>query len=106
MMPRMMRPFVNAALIFVVACGNGGGSNNDGTGGDDSPPTDASPDGFVAPESFTRLIGRSWSLMPGATDTYRCVRFTVTQDSYITNIMAQAPFGTHHTVLSIADDNT
>ncbi len=30
------------------------------------------------------------------------VRFTVPADTYVTDIVAQAPAGTHHTVLSIA----
>jgi hypothetical protein len=98
-----MRPYL--ALVFLIACGGGGGTNND-IQGDDGPPVDAAPDAFVPPAGFTRLIGRSWSLQPGATDTYRCVRFTVAADTYITNIIAQAPTGTHHTVLSISDSST
>lgn len=45
-------------------------------------------------------------LPAGATDTYRCVRLTIPTDTYLTNIIAQAPLGTHHTVLSISDGGT
>jgi hypothetical protein len=89
--------------IAVVGCG---GKPSDGEGDDAmTPPGDGSiqiPDAPPIPEGFTKLIGRTWSLQAGQQDIYRCVRVTVPQDMYITNIMAQAPLGTHHTVLSIA----
>jgi copper type II ascorbate-dependent monooxygenase-like protein len=60
------------------------------------------PDGPDIPPGFVRLIGRTWSLQPGQLDTYRCVRVTVPTDTYITDFLAQAPLGTHHTVLTLA----
>jgi hypothetical protein len=81
-------------------------------GGDDQPPSDADNGGgnadadvFVPPAGYTKLLGRTWSLAPGATNIYKCVRITIPQDMYITDIEAQAPLGTHHTVLSIAGAN-
>lgn len=91
--------------IAVVGCGGGGNPSDDG---DDAPPTDSGvviPDSPPPPPGYTRLIGRTWTLPGGALDEYRCVRITIPQDMYITNIMAQAPSGTHHTVLSIAGAN-
>ena len=89
-----------------VATGCGGGS---ATPGDDAPVIDAPSvtpiDAPPVPEGFTRLIGRTWDLQAGQLDTYRCVRITIPSDMYITNIVAQAPAGTHHTVLSIAGAN-
>lgn len=70
--------------------------------------TNPGPDAAVIPEGFTRLVGRTWSLPAptgSASDQYRCVRFTPTEDIYITAIQAQAPTGTHHTVLSFAGSN-
>lgn len=101
----MMRPVL--ALVLVAACGGGGGMNNDMMG-DDVPPVDAAIDAppFEPPAGYTRLIGGTWNLNPGQKDTYVCVRFTVPTDTYITNIIAQAPTGTHHTVLSISDGST
>ncbi|HLL22208.1 MAG TPA: hypothetical protein VK427_08750 [Kofleriaceae bacterium] len=93
-----------SALCLVVACGGGGG-NNDGN----TPPADAAqgtPDAYQPPSGFERLIGGAWTLPAGAQDRYKCVRFTVPADTYITNIVAQAPKGTHHTVLSISDSTT
>jgi hypothetical protein len=86
---------------LVLACGGGSGDD-----GDDSPNVDAAtnPDADIPP-GYTRLIGRTWTLDAGATDTYKCVRVTIPEDMYITSIMAQAPNGTHHTVLSIAGGN-
>lgn len=104
-MPAMMRPFL--ALIMVAACGGGSGMNNDMMG-DDAPPVDAAIDAppFEPPTGYTRLVGGTWNLTAGQKDTYVCVRFTVPAETYVTNIIAQAPTGTHHTVLSISDGST
>jgi hypothetical protein len=102
----MMRMLFVVALL--VACGKVNGNSGDDGTGDDQPAIDAPttlPDSPPPPPGYTRLIGRTWSLTPGQLDTYKCVRVTIPQDMYITNIMAQAPTGTHHTVLSIAGAN-
>jgi len=93
--------FILITVAATVGCGGGSGDGGD----DDGTDIDASNGNIDAdiPSDYTRLIGRDWSLPPGATDTYRCARYTVPADTYITNIIAQAPLGTHHTVLSIAD---
>jgi hypothetical protein len=92
-----------ALALTIVACG---GSDPANTGDDDVTPTpDAGTDaGFVPPAGYTRLVGRTWSASVGE-NLYKCVRVTVAQDTYITNIIAQAPAGTHHSVLSIAGAN-
>lgn len=92
-------------LFTVAAVGCGGGENP--SGGTDAPPSDSmnTPDSPPIPDGYTRLIGRTWTLQAGGQDVYRCVRVTVPQDMYVTSIMAQAPLGTHHTVLSIAGGN-
>lgn len=93
---------VSLALItFAVACG---GTNPNATG-DAANQIDAPPDGPPIPPGYQKLIGRMWSLGPNDRDVYRCVRITVTEDMYVTNFAAQAPDGTHHTVLSIASGN-
>jgi hypothetical protein len=103
----MMRKLSVLLVLLAIACKTDPGNP---AGGDDNPPPPDSSnnpniDAPEVPAGYTRLIGRNWSLPPGATDTYRCVRLTVTQDMYITEIMAQAPVGTHHTVLSFATGN-
>ena len=96
---------VLAAATSLAGCGKevmGGGDDGPGTMDDASTST---PDAWVPPAGYTKLIGRSWSLPVGAKDIYRCVRVTIPADTYITSIIAQAPNGTHHTVLSIAGAN-
>lgn len=93
--------------LFAVAAVGCGGDNPSG-GGTDAPPGDSgtiTPDSPPIPDGYTRLIGRTWNISPGGQDVYRCVRVTVPQDMYITSIMAQAPIGTHHTVLSVVTNN-
>jgi len=96
----MMRRYT---LAFLLAFGCGG---TNPMGGDDvQPPMDApggNADAFVPPSGYTKLIGRTWTLQAGQRDIYKCVRLRVPADTYITSIIAQAPPGTHHTVLSIA----
>jgi Copper type II ascorbate-dependent monooxygenase, C-terminal domain len=111
---RFANTLLLAALASLVACGS---DAKPGVGGDDQPAIDGAPgtdgangsdagaDPFVAPAGFTRLLGGTWSLAAGETDTYKCVRFTVPEDTYATSILAEAPTGTHHTVLSIAGPN-
>ncbi|HEY4182716.1 MAG TPA: hypothetical protein VGM90_38055 [Kofleriaceae bacterium] len=111
---RLANSLLFVALASVAACGT---QDKPGVGGDDQPGSDAGAgtdgapgsdggaDPFVAPPGFTRLLGRTWSLAAGETDTYKCVRFTLTEDTYATSILAEAPSGTHHTVLSIAGAN-
>jgi hypothetical protein len=71
---------------------------SDALGTPDGPPAidSASPDGWTA------LVGRSWTLPPGATNTYKCVRIRVDNDMWISGFRAAAPLGTHHTVLTIS----
>ena len=105
MMPLMIRMAL-VSVVLLAGCGKSFDDTpaTDGGGGGDAP--GVTPDAFVPPAGFTRLIGRTWTLPAGATDTYRCARFTVPEDTYLTNIIAQAPFGTHHTVLSLSDGGT
>ncbi len=91
--------------VLLVGCGSSGGGDDDNPN-PDGPAVD--PDSAVIPEGFTRLIGRTWSLPAPSSNTpdeYRCVRFTVPEDMYVTAIQAQAPTGTHHTVLSFSGSN-
>lgn len=96
-----MRKFALAALLITVGCGKDPGVGDDGPA--DAPTVSA--DAYTPPAGYTKLIGRSWSLPPGSLDVYKCVRITVPTDMYLTDIIAQAPAGTHHTVLSIASGN-
>ena len=87
-----------ATSALLLGCGGPGGGPADDP--DAASQVDAAVDATI-PDGYTRLIGRTWSLAAGQADTYRCVRMTVAQDTYITAFAAQAPFGTHHTVVSV-----
>lgn len=93
-----MRSAWLVAVLAVIGCGG----KEAATGSDDTPVDGAGADG--APAGYTRLVGRTWSVDPGA-NVYKCARVTVAQDMYITSIKADAPAGTHHTVLSFAGAN-
>lgn len=104
----MRTPQICSFILFTAAaamagCGSGGGGDggdDDGTSIDASTSIDA-----PVPADYTRLIGRTWNLPAGQPDTYKCVRVTIPNDTYITNIISQAPTGSHHAVLSIAGSN-
>lgn len=103
-----MQKSVLLGLVAIAAVGCGGGNSPGGGGDDGTPEVDAPgtlPDSPPIPDGYTRLIGRTWTLQAGQLDIYRCVRVTIPQDMYVTSILAQAPLGTHHTVLSIMTDN-
>jgi hypothetical protein len=64
----------------------------------DEPPADA-------PQEWTSLIQGSWTIPP-VTETYRCVRQTLTEDVYASAFKPLSPRGTHHTVLTLEDSPT
>src|SRR5690349_2209678 len=90
-----MKPLV-VALLVVAACK----ADPPGTTVDARTDNDA-PDATTA-DGWTPLIGRSWTLDPGATNTYRCTRIKVTNDVWVSGFRAAAPRGTHHEVLTIS----
>jgi hypothetical protein len=57
-------------------------------------------------DGWTPLIARSWSLAPGATNTYKCTRIQVPGDLWIAGFRAASPPGTHHEVLTISTSST
>jgi len=99
-----MKAILLCALL--VACGGSPGGDDDTNPNPDGANPD--PDSAVIPPGYVRLIGRTWNVSAptsSSPDEYRCVRLTVPEDMYITSIQAQAPVGTHHTVLSFAGAN-
>src|SRR5436190_24322815 len=89
-----------ALALAIPACGgsNGGGGDD---GGDDAATVDGAP-ADAPPAGYVELIGRDWSLNAGD-ETYRCVRIKVDHDIWVHSFRAQAPLGTHHTVLTISN---
>ena len=71
----------------------------------DAPSGPGTPDGPTA-DGWTPLVARSWTLTPGATNTYKCTRIKVANDLWIAGFRASSPLGTHHEVLTISTSNT
>jgi hypothetical protein len=67
---------------------------------------DAGADASGTADGWTPLLGRSWTLPPGATNTYKCTRLKVVNDMWIAGFRAASPLGTHHSVLTISTTNT
>ncbi len=61
---------------------------------DDPSPPDAS-----SIDEGVELLGANWTLAPGS-ETYRCARWTLSEDTYISKFIVNASEGTHHTVLT------
>ena len=96
---------VSLALVLILsaaACGKSDSGNGVDAPGTqiDAPVT--SIDAPPPPAGFVPLIGRSWTLTAGQTDTYKCTRLTIPTDTYIAAYHADAPQGTHHTVLTVS----
>lgn len=90
------------ALLFgatLLACDGGNGSQSGADGGPDGV-TDASDNAdAAAPGDWSNLISGDWE-MPAGSEGYKCVRLTMTEDTYITGFKSLGPVGTHHTVLT------
>lgn len=59
----------------------------------------AGTDGAENPAAFRELIAADWEVPPG-TEQYVCVRLTLTETMFVGNWSSEAPFGTHHTILT------
>lgn len=95
-----MKAVLVAIMSVLFGVGVLGACKSDSAGG----PADAAPDPVDSAnsEGWTALIGRSWTLPIGATNTYRCTRIRVDNDMWIAGFRAAAPLGTHHAVLTIS----
>lgn len=88
----------SAVTVFALA-----GCTKDVAQSGDAPPADANV--ADAPPGYGPLISARWDLPAGA-NVYKCVRVTVTADTYITSVQTQADSGSHHAVLALADERT
>jgi len=88
------------AVILASACGS---DASHGGAADASSNTDAPP---RSTDGWTPLVGRSWTLPAGATNTYKCTRIQVASDMWVAGFRASSPLGTHHSVLTISTTNT
>ncbi len=90
-----------ALILLIPACGD------DDDGGpavaDAAPPTAdaAAPSDATPPGTYVPLITAEWTRAAGE-EGYWCASRTLTEDVYVGAIRPIAPFGTHHTVVTIA----
>jgi len=120
-MNALSRLALAALLTFAAACGDdstdpvddtttaGDGDGDGDTTDGDGDTTGGDGDGDPGPEwqglVFEEFITDDWEQLPG-TEHYECAALTLTEDAYIAGFRALSPLGTHHTVLSLADDRT
>lgn len=93
------RSFLILSFVVSAACSSDDGTPN--PGGADADVAGA-PDAAVGSGDWQTLIMGDWDL-PAGNEGYRCVRLTVTEDTYITGFKSVGPLGTHHTVLTAGD---
>ncbi len=93
--------FSLSATIFATACGGGDPATADAGGPGDVDAAGAAD--AAIPEGWTQLIGRTWSLPAGQPDTYKCIRIQLAEDLFIAGFRSQAPLGSHHAVVTLAD---
>lgn len=90
---RCMKTSSIAMCALLVGCGsevtNGGSGTNSPTGG-------------TASDVWTTLVDGTWQMTAGK-EGYWCTRKTVAEDTYIKAFRAQAPVGTHHTLLLVTE---
>jgi hypothetical protein len=59
----------------------------------------------ATPETWSRLAEGNWTLDPGAEDPRWCKKVVLREDVYVSALRPVHPPGTHHTTLSLADDD-
>jgi len=90
------------AAAATIGCGEPGSSNPPPGDGSNTGSDGDIPDAPPPPPGFTSLISRSWSIPPGATNIYKCVRIKTTEDMWIAGFHADSPPGSHHSVVTIS----
>jgi hypothetical protein len=98
----MMTAMKAAVLALAAACAGAAACK----AGSPVEPTDAPAGDGTTDDGWTPLIARSWTLPPGATNTYRCTRIQVASDLWVSGFRAASPLGTHHQVLTISTTST
>jgi hypothetical protein len=100
-------------LGLALCAGSGVGCGDDASSNADVRPDAGSTDTSAAeaPEEFFADAGGGWkTLVTGRWDidagkeAYRCMRFTLPEDVFIGSFRALSPPGTHHTVLTVAEE--
>jgi hypothetical protein len=102
---RLRHCLVLGIAVLPVACGNDAGSRT----GKQKPAAHSSskpvPDAGQVEETYTRIIEGTWTLAPGTENPNFCVKKPLTEDVYVHAIRPVHPLGTHHTLLTVGDEN-
>lgn len=96
----LLQRTTHAAIILGVFAlfGCGGTVVIEGASSGSSSGSFSSSSGGSVSDDWTTLVDGTWQLTPG-TEGYWCTRKTLEDDVYITAFRAEAPPGTHHTLL-------
>lgn len=88
--------------VWIVGCLSLFGCGSDFTGGASS--TSTSSSGGNVSKDWTKLVDGTWQMTAGQ-EGYWCTRKTITEDTYIEAFRADAPLGTHHTLLLVQESS-
>ena len=95
------------ALFLLAACSSDRGPtdvqpppSNPSNPSNPSTPSDSST---PPPAEWTPLIGRTFTVSKGATNTHKCTAFQADSDLYITAFRLQAPENSFHTLVTVSD---
>ncbi|HMI86952.1 MAG TPA: hypothetical protein VK550_22815 [Polyangiaceae bacterium] len=108
------RTLLVSLVALSSACGSSATATNatpspgDSTpppGGSMPPPGDTVPPSGKPPAQWTELVSGDWSLEPGSENARWCQKYPIREDIYVSAIRPVHPPGTHHTTLSLVDDN-
>jgi hypothetical protein len=69
------------------------------------PPGDTKPPPDRPPPEWTELVSGDWALEAGSENPRWCQKYPIREDIYVAAIRPVHPPGTHHTTLSLVDDN-
>ncbi|HMJ54701.1 MAG TPA: hypothetical protein VK540_21615 [Polyangiaceae bacterium] len=107
MASRFCTLLVSFAALASSACGSSAAASNatPTPGNSTPPPGDSTPPPDPPPSQWTELVSGDWSLQPGTENPRWCQRYPIREDIYVSAIRPVHPPGTHHTTLSLVDDN-
>ena len=100
----LTRSLLFLSLVAGAACSSDDGSDPSDPGAADAGVGGDNPDATVGSSDWASLISGDWEI-PAGDEGYRCVRKTLTEDTYITGFKSIGPLGTHHTVLTVGEPN-
>jgi hypothetical protein len=109
----MRHHLVVGAAVLAVACGSDASSRTakkaPAARSSNKPAVDAgnasAHDGGANAPTYERIIEGTWTLAPGTENPNFCVKKPLTEDVYVHAIRPVNPLGTHHTLLTIGDEN-